>query len=175
LENLKEKCKDLKIVVSAVDGIITDGMAPIDELQNIPFKNYCMKDFEAINEIKKSFKFVFISSDNNVNYNLFRSKNIPFYWAPGTGGNYKTKIKVLSEIMQKYGLKPQNVLYVGCSYSDVECMHLAEVAFCTKDSPATVNHAADYMVPTMAGQGVLAELYEILKYIISECDLTNGD
>ena len=157
MENLKEKCKDLKIIVSAVDGVITDGGAYMDELQNTLFKVYCMKDFEAINELKKAFKFVFISEDNAINYNLFRSKNIPFYWAQ------KNKKKMLADIMQRYGFKPENVLYVGCSYSDIECMHIAEVSFCTQDAPNTVNLAADYLIPAFGGENVLCELYEILK------------
>lgn len=165
MEELKKKCKNLKLIVSAVDGVITDGKAPIDELQNVPFKNYCLKDFEAINEIKKTFKFVFISSDNAVSYNLFRARNIPFYWAP------KSKKKTMTEIMQRYGYKPENVMYVGCSYSDIKCMHLAEVSFCTQDAPNTVNTAADYLLPAFGGENVLCELYEILKHVIKECNL----
>jgi 3-deoxy-D-manno-octulosonate 8-phosphate phosphatase KdsC-like HAD superfamily phosphatase len=166
MERLKEKCKDIKIIVSAVDGIITDGRAPIDELQNVPFKNYCMKDFEVINEIKKTFKFIFMASDNSISYNLFRARNIPFYWAPGTGGHYKTKVKVLAEIMHKHNVKPDNVMYIGCSYSDVECMYLAEISFCTKDAPHTVSSSADYELPASAGENVLCELYEVLRHII---------
>jgi len=169
LEELKKKCKDLKIIISAVDGVITDGGAAFDELQNTLFKNYCLKDFEAINLIKKAFKFVFISEDNAINYNLFRARNIPFYWAP------KNKKKVMVDIMQRYGYKPENVMYVGCTYSDIECMHIAEVSLCTQDAPKTVNSAADYLIPAFGGENVLCELYEILKYIISECPLTNGD
>lgn len=167
MEELVKKCKDLQVIVSAVDGIITDGFLPIDELQNTPFKYYCMRDFEAINEIKKTYKFVFISSDNAVNYNLMRAKNIPFYYAP------KDKIKSFTDIMRRYNVKPDNVMYIGCSYSDIECMHLAEVSLCTEDTPRTVNLAADYVIPAYAGEGVLCELYEILKYIIKECNLTN--
>ena len=163
MEELKEKCKDIKIIVSAVDGVITDGLMPVDELVNTPFKNYCMRDLEVINEIKKLYRFVFISQDNSVNYNFFRRKNVPFYFAPGGD---KTKKRVLVEIMKKYNVKPDNVMYVGCSYSDIECMHLAEVSLCTKDAPGSVSLAADYLIPARAGEGVLCELYEILKYII---------
>ena len=163
MEELKKKCKDIKIIVSAVDGVITDGLMPVDELQNIPFKNYCVRDLEAINEIKKIYKFVFMSQDNAVSYNFFRRKNVPFYFAPGAD---RSKKKMFTDIMRKYNVKPDNVMYVGCSYSDIECMHLAEVSFCTKEAPGTVSMAADYMLPARAGEGVLCELYEILKYII---------
>jgi len=68
----------IKIIISEIDGIITDGSIPIDELGYTPFKNYCLKDFEAINKIKSMFKFIFISNNSSVNYNLCRKKNIPF-------------------------------------------------------------------------------------------------
>ncbi len=119
MDELKQKCKDIKIIVSAVDGVITDGFSPTDELVNTPFKNYCMRDLEAINEIKKIYKFIFISQDNSVNYNFFRRKNIPFYYAPGGDKNKK---KMFVDIMKKYNVKPDNVMYIGCSYSDIECM-----------------------------------------------------
>ncbi len=72
--------QEIKLVLSEVDGIITKHFAPIDELGNIPFKVYQMKDFEAINMIKKmGYKFIFVSADNHINYNLCRRKNIPYF------------------------------------------------------------------------------------------------
>lgn len=160
MEELKKRCSDLKIIVSAVDGIITGHVSPVDELGNTLFKQYYMKDFEAINEIKKKYKLVFISKDGAINYSLFRRKNIPFFHAP------KDKKEKLIEIMRRYGVKPDNVMYVGCSYSDIESMQLAEITFCPEDAPMTVQNVSDYQLPTCGGTGVLCELYEILKYLV---------
>ena len=160
MEELKKRCSDLKIIVSAVDGIITEHVSPIDELGNTLFKHYYMKDFEAINEIKKKYKLVFISEDSAINYSLFRRKNIPFFSAP------KDKKEKLTEIMRRYGVKPDNVMYIGCSYSDIESMKLAEITFCPEDAPRSVQNVSDYQLPTRGGTGVLCELYEILKYLV---------
>jgi 3-deoxy-D-manno-octulosonate 8-phosphate phosphatase KdsC-like HAD superfamily phosphatase len=160
MEELKTRCKDMKVIVSAVDGIITEHLSPLDELGNTLFKSYCMKDFEAINEIKKMCRFVFISKDQAISYNFFRRKSIPFYYAP------KSKKEKLVEIMRRYGATPENVIYVGCSYSDINSMKLSEVTFCTEDSPDSVKNVADYVLPYYGGCGVLCGLYEILKHII---------
>ena len=157
MEGLKNRCENIKIVVSAVDGIITEYLSPIDELGNTLFKSYYMKDFEAINEIKKAYTFVFISKDQAISYHLFRRKNIPFYYAP------KSKKEGLIKIMRKYGVTPENVIYIGCSYSDIENMKMAEISFCTEDSPDSVKIVADNILPYYGGCGVLCGLYEVLK------------
>jgi 3-deoxy-D-manno-octulosonate 8-phosphate phosphatase KdsC-like HAD superfamily phosphatase len=160
MEGLKSRCKDIKVIVSAVDGIITEHLSPLDELGNTLFKSYCMKDFEALNEIKKMYKFVFISKDQVISYNLFRRKSIPFYYAP------KSKKEGLVKIMRKYDVTPEHIIYVGCSYSDIENMNMAEISFCTEDSPDSVKNVADRVLPYYGGCGVLCGLYEVLKHIV---------
>ena len=43
----------IKLVVSEIDGIITDGFRAEDEMGHVLYKRYQSKDFSAINEIKK--------------------------------------------------------------------------------------------------------------------------
>jgi len=167
MKELKERCKDIKIIVSAMDGIITEDMTAFDAMGNIIFKQYYMKDFEVINILKKTFKFAFISVDNYINYSICKNKNIPFFHAP------RSKVKVLTDIIRRYDLTPENVLYVGCSYSDIEAIKLAEVTFCPSDAPESVRNSVTYSLSTYGGGGVLCELYELLKYIIKDRNLTN--
>ena len=80
--------KDIKIVVSEIDGIITEHLTAIGELNTVMFKQFYMKDFEAINRIKKDWGFVFLSSDASVNMTLCRKRNIPFYHAERSKKRY---------------------------------------------------------------------------------------
>lgn len=148
---------DIKLIVSEVDGIIADPLYPIDELGNVPFKYFYGKDFEAINELKKFFKFVFISSDNRVSYNLFRRKNIPFYWAE------KDKRSILLEIMRRYNKAPSEVLYIGCSLSDISCMEVVDFSMCPSDSVYDVMQKATVKLDAQGGYGVLCEVVDALK------------
>jgi len=141
----------IKLVVSEVDGVITDGLQPVDELGNTSFKNFYGPDFEAINKIKSVCPFVFISSDNVVSYNLCKKKNIPFFWAQ------KNKCTTLLEILRKYGVTLDDVMYIGSKISDIECMNMVPNSFTT--NYLLTNYKICDMMP---GSGILTELY--LKY-----------
>ncbi len=150
--------KDIDLIVSEVDGIITEGMILFDELGNTLFKEFYMKDFEAINLLRTGFKFVFLSSSNSISYNLFRHKNIPFYWAQ------KDKVTEFRKIVQKYCVTSDRVLYVGCTFSDVECMQMCGATVCSSDSVNEVLSIVGVdMTSSMGGTGVLCDLYAMLK------------
>ena len=144
---------NIKLIVSEVDGVITDGLAPIDELGNIPFKNFYLEDFDSINELKKACNFVFLSSDNAINYNLFRNKKIPFYWA-----QLKSKKDILLGILRRYNVTPEETIYIGSKASDIECMKLVPLSFCPEDSPKSIASIGSTL-SSKAGKGVLTELY----------------
>lgn len=152
------KLEDIKLIVSEVDGIITEGLISYDELQNVPFKTFYMKDFEAVNEIRKVIPFVFLSSDNSVTYNLMRSKNIPFYWAP------KNKKDKLVEIMKRYGvISPERVLFIGSTYSDLDCVKMVPLSLCPADAVTDVKLLVSSTLVSISGMGVLTEVHDLLK------------
>lgn len=164
----EEWCSKIKIIVSEIDGIVTDHKICIDELGNVPFKNYNVKDFETINELRKTFTFVFLSSDNVVSYHLCRRRNIPFYYAP------KDKRSVLIKIMQKYGVTPEEVLYIGSTFSDLGCVQLIPFSLCPVDAISDVKTASYYVLENFGSDGVLEEVYNLLKSEISRRNtLTN--
>lgn len=153
----KEWCKKLKIIVSEVDGIITEDLLHIDELGNVLFKGFCGKDFEIINELKKTFIFVFLSEDSSISYHLCRRKNIPFYHAP------RDKKKTLIKIMHRYSITPEEILYIGWSTSDLECIQMVPFSVCPVDAINDVKIRSYYVLNSFSGTGILCEVYDLLK------------
>ncbi|MBV5347127.1 hypothetical protein JZU46_02775 [bacterium] len=142
--------KNIKLIISEVDGVITTGTNPVDELGNSIFKNFYMADFEAVNKLKEDYIFAFLSSDNSVSYNFFRSRSIPFFWAK------KDKLSELSAILMRYNVTAEDTLYVGSKLSDIPCMRMIPMSFCT-------NRLMGFNTfDTAPGAGILTELY--LKY-----------
>lgn len=147
--------RDIKVVVSEIDGILTNGRMPTDELGTILFKEYYYKDLEAINEIKKYIKFVFLAKDQSINYSFCRRKNIPFFLSRTT-----KEVALVADILHRYEATVDNVIYLGCSLSDERAMALSKYSFCPLDSPATIKSVATGILPAMGGSGVLCSFFE---------------
>lgn len=164
----EEWCSKVKLIVSEVDGIITDHLIHVDELGNVPFKGFYMKDFEAINELRKTFGFVFLSSDNSISYHLCRHKNIPFFYAP------KDKNDGLKKIMQKYNVSAEEVLYIGSTFSDLKNIKMIPFTMCPLDSINEVKTVAYHVLENYGSGGVICEVYDLLRpEIIRRKPLTN--
>jgi 3-deoxy-D-manno-octulosonate 8-phosphate phosphatase KdsC-like HAD superfamily phosphatase len=150
---------NIDIIVSEIDGILTDGFKPIDNMNLCLFKNYCERDFEAINELKKFFTVVFLSTDSDVSYNIMRSRSIPAYFVRGG----EAKLDVLTKrVMPRYNMQPNNLLYIGNKLSDVPCMNYAEYSLTIPASVNKVVCAANGTIEVDSGKGVITKLYEIL-------------
>lgn len=156
IENPKEK---IKLIVSEIDAVITDGKCAEDEIGNVLYKVFQSKDFAAINEIKKSFKFVFMSDDNRINYNLCRRRNIPFYWAKSEQEKYDT----LTEIIRRYNCVPDEVVYIGSKVSDVKCCKLIPKSLCPDDAGQYLKDVCWASFVSPGGSGILVELLYLLK------------
>lgn len=148
---------DIKLIVSEVDGVITDGFSGIGEVDITVFKHFYMKDFEAINNLKRYWPFVFLSSDAAISLSLCRKRNIPYYFAE------KDKCQVFTKILQRYGVLADNVVFVGATYSDVKCMAESGFSLCPEDAPVPVKNRADLVAPLMSGTGVLCYLFDFLS------------
>jgi YrbI family 3-deoxy-D-manno-octulosonate 8-phosphate phosphatase len=148
---------NIKLVVSEVDGIITEHLIAFGEINTVMFKQFYMKDFEAINLIKKDWGFAFLSSDANINLSLCKKRNIPFFFAE------KSKREVYNQILQRYSLIPDNVLYIGSSYSDINCIQMSGMSMCPEDAVPQVKAMVDHVIPVYSGTGILCYVYELLN------------
>jgi len=149
---------NIKLVVSEVDGIITEHLVGYGELNTVMFKQFYTKDFEAINLIKKQgWRFAFLSSDASISLSLCKKRNIPFYHAE------RNKKTVLINLLKRFNLTPDNILYIGNSYSDTECTQLAGVSMCPEDAVPQVKNLSDRVIPVYSGTGVLCYVYELLN------------
>jgi len=149
----------IKLIVSEIDGVITDGTWAEDEIGNVVYKVYNTKDFGAINVIKKKFKFAFLSDDNHINYNMCRRRNIPFYW----GKNEKEKYARLVEIMHRYSCTPDQTIYIGAKMTDRRCLQMIPKSLCPDDAGEYIKKKCFANFIKKGGEGILLELLDILE------------
>jgi len=149
---------EIKLIVSEIDGVLTDGLFTEDEIGNTLYKKFNVKDLAAINEIKKYCKVVFLSDDQKINYNMCNRRHIPFYWGKGEKG----KVKALREIMLRYSATPDEVIYIGSKITDRSCMQMIPHSFCPDDVGEYLRSLAWGHFLTISGEGIFVELLDLL-------------
>lgn len=152
--------KNIQIIISEVDGIVTNGLDAMDNLNNVLFKNYSNKDFEAINFLKPYFTFVFITSDPAISYGVMRGKNIPFYY---TTNKIESKTDIINKIINRYNVTPENILYIGSKLSDLPCIDVSEISVVPKDAPTELKHRASIVADVNGGAGIVCYVHNLLK------------
>jgi len=155
-----EYASKIRVIVSEIDRVLTEGLGQVDTLGIVVSKNYFLCDLEAINKLKKNFKFVFMSSNNDVNWAFCNKRQIPFFHAQ------KNKLKTLSEIANRYNVNFDNILYVGSMLSDLQCVKTIPFSFSTFDAPSVVKNSAFAELNSYGGTGVINEILEILSFEI---------
>jgi 3-deoxy-D-manno-octulosonate 8-phosphate phosphatase (KDO 8-P phosphatase) len=156
---MEELGRNKKIIISEIDGVITNGERPEDEMGHVLYKTYQSKDFSAINELKKNFKFVFLSDDNHINYNMCKRRNIPFYWGKNEGEKYDRLI----EILRRYGCTPDETIYIGSKINDRKCCRIIPISFCPGDAGHYLKEICWAEFITQGGKGILVELLYLLR------------
>ena len=150
--------RPIKLIVSEIDGVITNGMYAEDELGNTLYKVFNQKDFFVINKLKKYYKIVFLCDDNKINYNMCQRKNLPFYWGKGNKGKYE----VLPNILRRYNCIPDNVIYIGSKMTDEKCMKMIPYSMCPDDAGAYLKNIVWAPFITKGGEGIFVELFDLL-------------
>jgi len=72
------------------------------------------------------------------------------------------KVPILEEIIEKAGVSPEQVAYVGDDYTDVVIMHRVGLAVATANASPEVKGEADFVTSRPGGQGAVREVVELL-------------
>jgi len=136
--------KDIKVVVSDLDGTLTDGMYNVSTDGNI-MKSFYTRDFYGLEQLMDQGIFVLIitaSHDDcmSVRMNdLYRKSekwknfyiNERFNFLKGAS---KEKVAVIEKFLSQHKFNWENVAYIGDSENDLECMKNSRVIGCPNDA-----------------------------------------
>ncbi len=152
--------KNIKMVVSDFDGVFTDGSVYISEKNEVQ-KKLNFKDIMAVALlIKNGYNFAIISGEESNILNYFKEK----FNISEIHGGIRQKGIVLEDIMQKYGYKKENVLYIGDDINDIPAMELVEYPI----APKNVNPILKIKVKNLqitqsfGGDGAIREICDAL-------------
>ena len=156
----KQLLPKISTFIFDVDGVLTNGMLTImpdgELVRHMNVKDgYAMKT--ALN---KGFRVCIISGGTN---QAVKSRLA----ALGIEDIYlgaHNKIQQYTEIIEKYALKPEEVLYMGDDIPDVPVMQKVGLPSCPNDAVPEVQKTAKYISNLKGGEGCVRDVIEqVLK------------
>lgn len=158
--NLLERFSCITTFVFDMDGVLTDGT-----LWVFPGNDYIrrmdIKDGYALQlAIKKGYRVVVITGS----YSLPVQERLSALGITDVFQRVQHKKEQLTNYMAQYGLKKDEVLYMGDDIPDFEVMQIAGVACCPADAVTEIRSIAHYISPKAGGSGCVRDVIEkVLK------------
>ncbi|MAV94114.1 MAG: 3-deoxy-D-manno-octulosonate 8-phosphate phosphatase [Euryarchaeota archaeon] len=159
--NSKQKLKDIQLVITDVDGVLTDAGIYYDKNGEFLKKFNTRDSFGMELLLKKNIKTIMLTRENSEIVKQ-RAKKIKIV---DLISGVKDKKSLLPKIQKKYSVKMNEIAYIGDDLNDLEIMK--SVGFCASphDGVLQVKKISDYVCDLNGGEGAFREFSElILKY-----------
>lgn len=160
MTSYKKKLKNINTFILDYDGVLTNGIVILME-DGEPLRTANVKDGYAIQLAAKSgFRVVVISGGRSESIlNRFSALNVTDVFLGA-----ENKLEIFENYIEKHGIDPEHVLYVGDDIPDYEIMKRVGVAACPADAAEEIKAIADYVSHHKGGEGCVREIIEqVLK------------
>jgi len=156
---IDKKAKRVKIIVTDVDGVLTDGSVLIDENGNEPFGKFSIYDgFGIVMAHACGIKIIVISGRQSKCTEM-RCKKL------GIDEVYtgvRNKSEKLKEIASRLDLSYDEMAYIGDDLIDLGAMSLVGFRVAPKNAVQTIKNYVDYVTSASSGDGALRELIDLV-------------
>jgi len=155
---LADRCRRIELLLSDVDGVLTDGGITYDN-QGIEHKKFHIRDGLGIKLWQRAgFKFGVLTA---------RTSHIVKLRASELGieivrQGFEQKLPVLREVLKQLSLKPEQCAYIGDDLTDLPCIRNVGLGVAVADASEDVQAAAGFITRLGGGQGAVRELIELL-------------
>ena len=157
-KSIKIKSKKIKLVLTDVDGVLTDGSRYYSE-KNEVFKKFHVRDGMGINLLlRNNIKTVIVTKEI--------SKIVDF-WAKSMNvdkvfSGIKIKENELEKILKLYKILPSEIAFIGDDVNDIELMKKVGLSGCPNDGIQLAKRNSDYVCKLSGGKGAFREFGDMI-------------
>ncbi len=153
-----EVAKPIRLILSDVDGVLTDGVITIDNA-GVESKSFHVRDGHGIKLWRKAgYEFGLLTARNSQVVKL-RAQELGISWVRQ---GYADKLPAARELMQSIGVSPEEVCYIGDDLPDIPVMLEVGLGVTVSDGAAEVKQVAKWVMHSGGGRGAVRELIERL-------------
>lgn len=156
-----DKCSKIKLILTDVDGVLTDGGRYFSENGEI-FKKFHVRDGMAVNILlRNNIKTVIITKEfSKIVKKWGKEMNVNKIFS-----NSIKKESKLKTICTQFKLKPNQIAFIGDDVNDVELLKLVGFSATTNDSVDIVKDTVDYICKRNGGEGAFREIVDLILNI----------
>ena len=149
-----KKCKKIKLILTDVDGVLTDGCMYYSS-KGEELKKFHTRDGMAVELLlQKNIKTIIITREKS-KIVISRAKKINVF---KVYSGIKQKDKILNQICTKFKVTPNEIVFIGDDINDEKIMKLVGLSFAPSDATQKIKNIADIITNARGGQGVLREV-----------------
>lgn len=159
LFKMENKLKNIKWVFTDCDGVLTDGGVYYGE-QGEVLKKFNIKDGMGVERLRKLADIQTGIITGEVSPSV--QKRAEKLGITELYLGIKDKSAQMEKVINKLGLKPEEVAYIGDDINDLPVIPFVGYFFCPNDAQKLVKEKADWVLETVGGAGCFREMAEII-------------
>ena len=154
--NVKHQLKKIKLIISDVDGVLTDGTV-LKGGGNMELKRFCVQDGTAVAMVKAAgFDLAFISGRYSEATEI-RMKELKI---SDVYNGTLNKLVPYRELKKKYQLKDDEIAYIGDDLIDIPVMKKVGLPVAVQNAYPDVKEKAVFVTKTRGGEGAFREFID---------------
>ena len=158
MTNLNNKLKKIKLVITDVDGVLTDGGLYFT-VEGLAMKKFNVKDGIAVRRLKEfGFECGIISTDGP---DLIEARNKRLKMDFVITGTWN-KLEKLEELCKERNITSENVAFLGDDINDLSIIEAVGFSACPSDAVDSVLNSVDHICNKKGGDGVFREFAEMI-------------
>ncbi len=156
--DLDERCRQIELVLSDVDGVLTDGGIVFDS-QGIETKRFHVRDGLGIKLWQKAgHRFGMISQRSSQVVKMRAGELGVKIVRQGT----QDKLATVKEMLAEFGLTLDQVCYIGDDLPDLPVVRAVGLGVAVADAAGELREVADKVVASNGGAGAVRETIEMI-------------
>lgn len=159
--NLETRCEDIRLLLSDIDGVMTDGGVVFDN-EGVETKVFNIRDGLGIRLWQKAGHDFGIVTGRTSGIVQRRAVELDIELVRQ---GVKDKLPIVHQIIESLSLEPNQVAYIGDDLPDLSTVKFVGLGIAVADACAELIEAADHITATNGGRGAVREAIEmILKH-----------
>ena len=157
---IQQKCKKIKLVITDVDGVLTDGGRYYSETGE-KLKKFHTRDGMGVNLLlRNNIKTIILTKEKSkITRKWAKEMNISFVYE----GLTKKEI-ALPKICKRFNLLPANLAFIGDDINDLEVFKKVGFSATPNDAIEQSKTLADYVCKAKGGEGAFREITDLILH-----------